>query len=304
MNSWLAIVNPSSGGRASGGRASDGRGARALDRLLAYLTRWTSTVVLTEYPGHATKLARDARAHEGLVVAGGDGTLFEVLQGLDRETQRLCIVPTGRGNSLARDLGVHPLRFGACPPERIDMQRIDLLQISFRGRDGRTSSVLSASTVAIGYPAEVAALAGGRLRALGSLSYVAAAARAVPKLRRTRITYPNEAPTERRLTGLLASNTRHAASFVVFPEADCSDGSFEAMEMVQGRAGQWLQNVSALSGVPIHAPPARTGLTELRIDMEDPRDLLVDGELYPGLVSVEIRMLPTAVTLACIRSSR
>jgi hypothetical protein len=79
---------------------------------------------LTEGPGHAVEIVRQASfgEYEGLVAAGGDGTLFEVVNGYyaNSSSPRLPIgvVPTGTGNAFARDLeleaGRWPSRSSPC----------------------------------------------------------------------------------------------------------------------------------------------------------------------------------------------
>lgn len=63
---------------------------------------------LTQAPGDATEFAaRAARNGSGdVIVAGGDGTVNEVIQGLAGTSARLAIIPRGTGNVLARELGL------------------------------------------------------------------------------------------------------------------------------------------------------------------------------------------------------
>ena len=68
------------------------------------------TLSLTEHPGHATELAREAHGYDVVVAAGGDGTVHEVLNGLMQlpagERPALALLPTGSGNDYRRTLGV------------------------------------------------------------------------------------------------------------------------------------------------------------------------------------------------------
>jgi YegS/Rv2252/BmrU family lipid kinase len=67
---------------------------------------------LTAHPGHATEIvaAEDLSAFQGVIAAGGDGTLFEVLNGLYRHPASarppLGVLPTGTGNAFARELNL------------------------------------------------------------------------------------------------------------------------------------------------------------------------------------------------------
>jgi len=63
---------------------------------------------LTSGPGDATAIAAEA-ARDGktdVIVAGGDGTINEAIQGLVGTKARLGILPRGTGNVLARELGL------------------------------------------------------------------------------------------------------------------------------------------------------------------------------------------------------
>lgn len=63
---------------------------------------------LTSGPGDATEIAaRAARdGYTDVIVAGGDGTINEAIQGLAGTDARLAIIPRGTGNVLARELGL------------------------------------------------------------------------------------------------------------------------------------------------------------------------------------------------------
>lgn len=63
-------------------------------------------LVNTTGPGHATEIAARA-AHNGtadVIVAGGDGTINEAIQGMAGTRARLGIIPRGTANVLAREL--------------------------------------------------------------------------------------------------------------------------------------------------------------------------------------------------------
>ncbi|HYV81982.1 MAG TPA: diacylglycerol kinase family protein [Pyrinomonadaceae bacterium] len=63
---------------------------------------------LTRGPGDATEIAARAAGNgsSDVIVAGGDGTINEAIQGLAGTKARLAIIPRGTGNVLARELGL------------------------------------------------------------------------------------------------------------------------------------------------------------------------------------------------------
>jgi diacylglycerol kinase (ATP) len=100
-----AILNPRAGTAAR-------RAYRVLERGAG---AWREIEVkVTERPGHARELAREAveRGDPILVVAGGDGTTNEAARATVGTATALALLPVGSGNGLARTLGI-PLQ-----PER------------------------------------------------------------------------------------------------------------------------------------------------------------------------------------------
>jgi YegS/Rv2252/BmrU family lipid kinase len=75
------------------------------------------TILLTEKPGHATELAKEAaKTNEVVVAVGGDGMMNETAKGIMNSNAIMGIIPTGSGNALARHLGIpiNPRRAIGC----------------------------------------------------------------------------------------------------------------------------------------------------------------------------------------------
>ena len=98
--SFALLVNPASGG---------GRSLRALPAVLAELDRLgaPNRTVTTRSMEHAGEEAVRAReAGETVLAVGGDGLLRPVAAALKGTDGAVALVPCGRGNDLARVLGV------------------------------------------------------------------------------------------------------------------------------------------------------------------------------------------------------
>jgi len=103
----LVIFNPN---------AAYGRSIKRLPEIEAQMlsSGIQTDIKLTKHPGHGSELvaSTDLDTYDGVVAAGGDGTLFEVLNGLYQHPKPnrvpIGILPVGTGNAFARDLGLQP----------------------------------------------------------------------------------------------------------------------------------------------------------------------------------------------------
>ncbi|MGE0736089.1 MAG: diacylglycerol kinase family protein [Alphaproteobacteria bacterium] len=96
----LILLNPTAGRR-----------RRALfDATLVALGRRNVVVTLrtTERAGHATELARAATTErfDAVIAAGGDGTIYETINGLVGSTMPFGVVPLGTANIFAASVGL------------------------------------------------------------------------------------------------------------------------------------------------------------------------------------------------------
>lgn len=292
---WLAIVNPFSGGKK---RESE------LRRVLSSLEKLTSKYMITKYQGHAEELAREASDFDGLAVVGGDGTLHEVLQGMNCYEQLLAVIPAGTGNSLARDLGLNSMMAGIQSVESRNLVRIDLMRVSFQDKNGLRREYVSASTIAIGYPTTVLKAANQRLKSLRKSCYPVAAAfkTLFQKHFHVQLRYNHSHLESKSLTGLLINNTRHVANFLAFPNASFEDGFMDVMELNAGCLKQTIHNLSVLSQRYFYMPAPVRGAASLLVEMAVPQDLVIDGEIYPEVTNLQIHMLPHK--LRCYRRGK
>ena len=165
-DSFLAVVNPAAGG----GRCRK-LVSKALDRLRAGGIKLD--VAETSGPGNGVNLARDgyARGYRKFIAVGGDGTSYEIVNGLfprsdSDEPVTLAFLPLGTGNSFLRDFtdrgvehAIEALLAGRSQP-------CDVLRLR------HTQGVLHyINLLSMGFAADVATLRARRFSGWGELGY-------------------------------------------------------------------------------------------------------------------------------------
>lgn len=289
---WLAIANPAAGRAREAGRI--------LDRLRT-LRRLDSQVVWTASPGDATRIARESSGFDGVIAVGGDGTVAEVLQGIDLGRQRLAVLPAGHGNCLARDLGVGAPGPALAALSRGACQALDLMDVSVGYVDGREDRRLCASTIAVGYVTDVVMFGRHRLHWLGRAAYAAAAMMVVPRQFEARVSGASGTDRPREYTGLVINNTAHLANFRGFPDASVRDGVLDVMEQGHCWPRQLLHNLAVLAGSRAFGPLCLRQSRSERLEFREARTFMADGELLHGVVRVTVECRPAAAT--CVVSS-
>ena len=285
MSRWLAIVNPAAGSCGA---------TRRLAWRLATVMGTGMDLAETAAPGDGTRLARQACGYAGIVAVGGDGTIAEVLNGMDRRRQALALLPAGHGNCLARDLGIaNPARALAAFAAG-DTLAIDAIRVVIECADGRVEERLCASTLAIGYVADVVALGRRRLAWLGRHAYATAAIAVRPRRLRLRVG-SDAAADARSLTNVVINNTAHLANFRAFRRARLDDGSLDVLESDFAWPRQLLHNLAVFAGSARFGPAALWQSPSVAVECEAPQRLMIDGELEQCVVRVQARCEPAAV---------
>jgi diacylglycerol kinase (ATP) len=213
----LLIVNPTAGRRRRG----------LVDAVAVRVRRegWTVDVVETTAAGDARRLAAtcDARRYGVIAVAGGDGTINEVINGLagrDDDTPAIGIVPLGTANVLAHELG---LGFSAAAVARTMVAGRALLVQPGEAVNGAGARCFSLMAGA-GFDAKVVAGVSAPLkRRLGRAAYVW---RSLVEARRYRpVRYDVEIDGVRHeASSVIVTRSRHyAGPYVVAPMAALGD---------------------------------------------------------------------------------
>ncbi|MHC4549158.1 MAG: diacylglycerol/lipid kinase family protein [Planctomycetota bacterium] len=270
----LAIVNPAAGG---------GRCGRQADLALAGLPREVEKAE-SRGPGHATELARAAyrTGTRRFLAVGGDGTAFEIINGLFPCEERVTLgfLPLGTGNSFLRDFAtgdvahaVACIRDGTCRP-------CDLLRLTHPG--GVTYSI---NYVALGFPADVGAVVNRRFKPFGRAGYVLGVLACLVPLRRAtfpvRLDGAQDVAREPCLFLTFSNSKYTGGKMLIAPHADTADGLIEHVRM--GPIGRLalLRHFSKLfDGSYVELPQAaRRKITRVDFELDGPVDVMIDGEV-------------------------
>ena len=148
-------------------------------RRIAEIFRRAGVEVLVEATRDRGSAGEQARAAmrggcDAVFACGGDGTVFEVLQGVAESTAMMGVIPLGTGNVLAHDLGL------AARPERAAAQILDFVPQSISLGRIETAGRSRFFTVAagVGVHAELLYRANARAKQRGGyLTYYSQGAR-------------------------------------------------------------------------------------------------------------------------------
>jgi diacylglycerol kinase (ATP) len=290
---YIAIVNPAAG-RGRCGRLA----AAALNKLRD--AGLDAEVRETRAPGEAVALAREAYAKgfRNFIAVGGDGTSFEVVNGLfpaacSQGRAALGFLPLGTGNSFLRDF----TGGGAdCAIEAILERRrrpCDVLRLNHAG-----GSLYFINTLNLGFAADVAVLTNRRLKRLGELGYLVGVLMCLARLRRR--PFPLRADSERdarRCLFLAFSNSKYTGGkMMIAPNASIDSGKIEYVHWGPiGRFGLVRNLPRLFDGSHIRHPLAsRRSAARIEFEIGEPVDVVVDGEVLTLEVH-SIDVLPSAL---------
>jgi YegS/Rv2252/BmrU family lipid kinase len=254
----------------------------------------------TQYHGHAFEMMRqiDVAEYDAIVTMGGDGTNYQVLNGLikyhgDRQLPPLGILPVGRGNSFAKDLQIFSIEDGITALGRQATRKVDVCRFS-----QNSDEYYFVNLMGFGFVTDVAKTA-IRLKWAADFSYVIGVFHRLLGL--------NFHKMELEIDGKIIHgkncfveicNSRYTGgNMLMAPEAKIDDGLFDAVLLAP------LSRLSLISTFPkifkgthgenpaVQFIKAKTA----RVHTHPQKNLLPDGEIF-GTTPTEINILPRLVS--------
>jgi diacylglycerol kinase (ATP) len=295
---YLAVVNPAAGG----GRSRKMLGP-ALERLRAGGVG--VEVVETLGVGDATRIAREAyrSGQRRFIAVGGDGTSYEVVNGLFPEAvggarPTLGFLPLGTGNSFLRDFSDRGVEHAIESLIAARTQTCDVLRLRHRGGVIHYINLLS-----VGFPADVATLRARRFSRQGELGYVVSIFLGLARLHRRPFPVRVDAETEfdrRRCLFLTFNNSKFTGgTMMIAPKAEVNSGLIEYVRWgAIGRLGLMRNLPGLYDGTHIeHRLAERKAVRRVEFDLNGAVDVMVDGEVLT-LHCEELDVLPGALDVA------
>jgi len=258
-------------------------------------------VRISEYAGHAFQIGREAasQGYERILTIGGDGTPFEVVNGLyaegrPRQAIELGMIPAGTGNSFLRDFSVVSWRQAVESILAGRSRKIDLVEISYQ-RDKKEIKQYYLNILGVGLIADILKLTNEKLKGFGSLGYSLAVLMRLAKGMRNRmlLTVDGE-KMEIADSALVISNSKFTGGGMkIAPMADTQDGKVDMVIFAGVNRRDILHIFSRIfKGTHVTHPRVKTMRAEaIEIDSCPQQLLMADGELL-GMTPLRLKVLP------------
>jgi len=281
---FALIVNPSSG---------NGRGESILPEVEAELDKrhLSFRTVVTRSLEHGVEEALSAaEAGEAPVVLSGDGLIGQVGGALARTETPMGIVPGGRGNDLARVLGI-----ADDPPAAVAVlaagheRSIDVGEV-----DGRRFLGIASA----GFDSEANQRANETRVVRGNLVYAYAALRTLASWRHARFTLTLDGERIEHIgySVAVANNKAFGGGMLMAPDAELDDGLFDVVLTGPVSKPRFLANLpKVFKGTHVDEDEVSVRrAARVEVSADRPFRVYCDGEHLSGLPA-ELRLLSRAL---------
>lgn len=290
------IANPRSGGKNS---------EKRIDPIIRAFKSAGFGIALfvSRHHGHVMEIMRDIdpARFDAIIAMGGDGTNYQVLNGLLKyhpyeSVPPLGIIPLGRGNSFARDLPIRTVRESINAVIRKSTRPVDVC--TFTQNDEIYYFV---NLLGIGFVTDVARTA-SRYPLAGDLSYVIGVFHRVIRLpfHRMHLEIDGETIVQRNCFIEICNSRYTGGAMLMAPDARIDDGWFDVV--ILGPLTRWslLKTFPKIfKGTHGENPAVRFARGKrAKIITTPEKNMLPDGECF-GTTETTIGILPGHVRYFC-----
>jgi diacylglycerol kinase (ATP) len=290
----LLLLNPAAG---------KGKGKKNFDRIHERLKETFQHLDrrISEYPGHLFEIGREAsvEGYERIISIGGDGTPFEIINGLYAEGKpnhpvQLGMIPAGTGNSFLRDFGDVSQEQWLGAVKNGKTRPVDLVEFQYV-KNGKEIRQYYINILGIGLIADILKLTNERLKFLGAFGYSLAVIIRLFKGMNNRLAITVDGTCrEFKNSALVISNSKYTGGEMkIAPMADTGDGKVD-MVIFNGVNRREIVDIflKVFKGSHINHPKVTVLQgTEIEITAEPTLLLMADGELL-GETPMKLKVLP------------
>ncbi len=289
------IVNPHAGKR---------QGMAAAETALNEFKRHNIDVemLISNAPGNSISLASniDLDDFDGILAVGGDGTLFEVINGLLKSKQNMTLpvgqIPVGTGNSFIKDLGITNREDSLKAIISGQTKDVDLGEFTYSKGNYYFINLLGTGFVSnVAYRAR-------KYKKLGSLSYILGVLEEVAVLKSTKIEINIDGKTiKREAIFTEICNSRYTGGdMLMAPSAKIDDGLFDVLILNKCSRLKLLSLFPLLfkgEHVDDSAVEVFTG-KNISLKSEQQLALTPDGETF-GETPIDVKMHSKKIKMFC-----
>ncbi len=278
--------------------------AKKLSVVKALLTenKIDAEIVYTQYPRHAVEIVCnvDFNNYDGIVSAGGDGTLYEVVNGYfqNKSEKRipLGVIPVGTGNAFVKDIGLttNDLQKAMKLIKNGFTRKVDVAQFKTSSRTSYFINILG-----FGFVTDVVQTA-RHFKLFGDFAYTIGVLHRMLLLRtnKMRIEIDGKGFEYEQLLVEISNSRYTGASYLMAPNASITDGYLDVIVAKKMGRIKLLSLFSKIfKGEHIGDPYIDTfKARQIKIELDKVKPLSPDGELE-GITPVEITCLPQAIEI-------
>lgn len=280
-------------------------------------TIWFETT--EEDPGQGVTGSAVRRGAEVVLVAGGDGTVRAVAEGLRDTGVAMAILPSGTGNLLARNLNLTlGIDDGVAVAFSDVERRIDLGVASIVREDGSEEEHVFLVMAGLGIDAKMIKNTRSTLkRAVGWLAYIDGIGRSLPELKPIRMRYSIDGSRERQVevhSVMIGNCGALPGGILLIPDALPDDGRLDVVALrPQGPLG-WVRvwNKIAWENGVLRKTSVGRKIIDLRRDVKDvtyltgkdfrlrvrsPQEFQLDGDEFGEAIAVRTWVDDLALTV-------